>query len=444
MGTRLGRHWLADSTTRHMGLLFAGHGLRLALGVVSSAILARGLGPAGLSLFAVVGAAASIAATVADFGLSTSGIRHMAADLPDDPSGARRTGQVLAWCKMLGALLVAGLLFAGAKPIAALLKIPPDAGPVLVRIAAVGLLATSLGGAVSAILQALRRFWVLVATQTLGIVLTILLLAALWLPRPVSGSLEVAAALAVGIVSTLAVAVTGLVCLPAGWRRAMLARPGRLGGTGRRLLAFSRWLWLSAMLSILIAQLDLLMLNRLLAPSVVGFYALALNLAFKADILNQTLHTVLLPTVAGLRSAAAYRPYLRASLARCLGLALLLAVLAPLARPLVLAVYGPAYAPAIPVLYALLGVVLFDLLTMPFLLLAFPLDMPHLIAAADAVRVVTFVLLGAALIPIWGLYGAVAAKLAAKVAGALLLGGAVVQRLARPRRPAQAPSGDAA
>ena len=60
-------------------IVLSGQLFRLGLGIISSALLARSLGPAGLSLFTVVGAATGIAGTVADLGLRMSAIRHVAA-----------------------------------------------------------------------------------------------------------------------------------------------------------------------------------------------------------------------------------------------------------------------------------------------------------------------------------------------------------------------------
>lgn len=408
-----------------MGVVFAGHALRLGLGLISSAILARGLGPAGLSLFSVIGAVMMIGGTIADFGLSNSGVRHIAGDLAQSKEQAQRTASVYTRLKVLGTLLVVGVILAFAGPIATLIDIPRNTGPFLVRIAALGLLATGLSGSVGTVLRALHRFKSLVATQISNIVLTILLMGFLFL----AGRLDVPSALIVGIITAFAAAGLGFVLLPGDWRHAVVSRVGRLREDGRHLLQLSKWLWISAILSILLSQLDLLLLNRHLAPGTVGIYALALNLAFKADIINQTLHTVLLPTVSRLSTGAAFRRHIRRSFIRSALLAIGIIVLTPLAQPFILTVYGPAYAPSVTVFYALLSIVVFDLVTVPILLLAFPLDIPHLIVASDAAAVLILFLLGTWLIPLWGVYGAVVAKLTAKVGGALILGAAIALHL---------------
>jgi O-antigen/teichoic acid export membrane protein len=406
-------------------LVFAGHLVRLLLGLISSVLLARSLGPAGLSVFSVVSAAMNIGITLADCGLSNSAIRQIAGDLTTSPDQAYRTAGAYARFKLLAGMLLATGAAVLVAPIGALLNLPRESASLLIWAGSLGVLATALSGIVATILHALRRFWALVLTQTLNIGLTVVLMAGLFF----AAHLTVLPALLVGIVTALAAASLGFALLPPDWRAALRAGSRFRSPEGRRLLAFSKWLWLSAILSVVASQLDLLLLNRWATPTIVGFYALALNLAFKVDILNQTVRAVLLPTVSALADKAAYVAYIRRSIARSLFLSLALVALLPLVRPFVLMVYGAAYAGSIAVFYALMIVILFELVTVPLLLLAFPMDMPRLIAAADGLRVVVLVAVGSLLIPGWGMYGAVAAKLAASVAGALVIGTAIAMRL---------------
>jgi hypothetical protein len=64
---------------------------------------------------------------------------------------------------------------------------------------------------------------------------------------------------------------------------------------------------------------------------------------------------------------------------------------------------------------------IFDVLLTPFLLLPLAYRQPKLLAAADALRAITLVLVALGLIPIYGAVGAVAARFAARLAGALLV-----------------------
>jgi O-antigen/teichoic acid export membrane protein len=307
----------------------------------------------------------------------------------------------------------------------------------LLAAAGAGMLATTFSGVIASVLQALRRFRILIVMQTVTIVLTIALTGLLLLRN----QLHVLPALLVGAITTVVAGGIGWWRLTPVWRRAL--RGGAIRGPeSRRLLGFSKWLGLSAILAILAAQLDLLLLNRWTPPAVTGYYALAANLAAKADVVNQTMGLILLPTASALTGRRMFVDYLRRSLGRSLLLALLIVAGMPFASPLILLLYGHAYAPALGVFYALLGIVLFDLVVNPCLLLAYPMGMPRMIAASDGARVMTLLVAGALLIPLSGMYGAVLARLLSKIAGALVLGGTIAARLraAEPARSdAQAP-----
>ena len=433
---------LMDDANRHVVLVLVGNALRLVLGLASSAMLARGLGPEGLSSFSVVSAAMLIAITTSDLGLSNSAVRYLALDLQEQPSRALRTGKIFANLKLLGCISVVILSVMMAGPLATLLGLPAESGRQLVYLAALGVLATSCSGVVSTILRALRRFPHLVATQTLNFSLTVLLLGALY----VNGRLTIASALLVGAVTALAAAIGGWSLLPPVWRRTLRSRAPLAGADdaaadddhaiGRRLWRFGRWLWVSNFLVIALSQLDLLLLNRWASAEATGYYALALNLSLKAAVLNQTLHTVLLPSVSSLNGWDQFVAYARHSLLRSALLAAVLLLALPLARPFIVIVYGASYAPSVSLFYLLIGVAIFEILVDPLLMLAYPLNMARHIAASYVVRVAIMLLAGGLIIPSSGGFGAALAKLAANVLGALFLGSLLLLRLRRIRQTA--------
>jgi O-antigen/teichoic acid export membrane protein len=224
--------------------------------------------------------------------------------------------------------------------------------------------------------------------------------------------------------TSLAAFIVGCTLLPRSWR---LALPDRatLRAEGAALFRVGRWLWLAHSAALLAAQLDLLLVNHWRAAAETGTYALALNLAAKADIVNGGLYTVLLPAAAALVGPGAVRRYLRRGLLRSGAIALALAPTALLIGPFVDLFYGTAYHPAARLYQLLLAVVVFDLFTTPVVLLAYHHGRPQLLAGADLLRVGVLVLVGALLIPaagpLGGVTGAVVARLVAKVAGVLLI-----------------------
>ena len=397
---------LQDSLT-----VLLNHLSQMLLGLVSSAFLARGLGPTGLGIFSVMQALIMITGTVADLGLSGSAVRQIAAEEAD----GGETTAVYTRLKVGSSLFFVLLLVILAQPIGDLLNLPAATARTLVWMAAFTVLAMSLSRLVGTLLRAIRRFRPLVVMQLLNTGLTVALMGGFFL----MGALTILPALWIGAVTALVSAGVGVFLLPHRWRVAMWATVR--SSTGRRqLLAFSRWLWLSAILSILFVQLDVLLLNQRLPVATVGIYALAANLVSKAGVINRTWHTVLLPVASALKGRLAYQQFVRRNLWRSSLVAGGIVLLLPLIRPFVLLLYGPAYAASIPIFYGLMGVVLMEMWAGPVLLLAYPLNMPRLLAASDGLRVSLFVMLSLWLMPQWGVYGLVVAKVIAKVCSVAL------------------------
>ncbi|MBV9595581.1 MAG: oligosaccharide flippase family protein, partial [Chloroflexi bacterium] len=235
------------------------------------------------------------------------------------------------------------------------------------------------------------------------------------------GRLDLLTALIVlGIGTSLVTFALAARMLPAGWRLNVPSR-NAVYDEAKRLLETGRWLWIASLFAMFTANAEVLLLNQWIALSLVGAYALALNLATKADLVNQSLYTVLLPGVANLDVRTRLRGYVRHGLLRSVAICLVLLVLIPLARPLIVLIYGPAYEASVIYFQLLLGVMIFDVLLTPLLLLPLAYRQPKVLAAADGTRAVTLVALAVALIPIYGPFGAIAARFAARVAGAVLV-----------------------
>jgi O-antigen/teichoic acid export membrane protein len=237
-----------------------------------------------------------------------------------------------------------------------------------------------------------------------------------------AGRLNLVSALVVlGIGTSLASMIVGYRLLPGNWS---LWRPPAnrvLRQEGAALFQFSRWLWLASLFSVVMLQIDVIMVNRLTVAAAAGMYALALNLARKADVVNHSLYTALLPAASSLVDREAIVNYLKNSMKRSGLIALGLLVLIPLAGPLIRFFYGPEYTPAIGLFRLLLLMVIFDTFALPIILLVFPLERPKLYAASFALQVLVLVSLAAWLIPQMGPSGAAVAKIMARMAGLVLI-----------------------
>jgi O-antigen/teichoic acid export membrane protein len=404
------RGLLGDPLTRGWAVLTGAGIARLGLGLVASLVIARALGPAAYGTYAVLAATVGIVGALAEGGLTEAAVLRMAAVWPNAEARAR----AFFWLRLGLAAATIGLGCALAGPLAERV-LNVDAG--LLRWALLGIVATALSGATSGILQAAGAFgrmsWLVLANTGLTAVVALAL--------ALAGQLTLLSALVVlGIGTSLVTFGLGYRLLPHGWSlrfpSAALCRAEAL-----RLFRTGRWLWIASLLAMLAVNLDVLVLHAWAALPIVGTYALALNLASKADLVNQSLYTVLLPRVGQVEPGAGLAAYARRGLLRSGLISLGLLALLPLAEPLIVLVYGPEFAPAAGLFRLLLGVVIFDVLTTPLLLLPLAYRQPRQMAAAEALRATTLALVAFGLVPAYGALGAVAARLAARVAGAALV-----------------------
>jgi O-antigen/teichoic acid export membrane protein len=411
---------MADPITRGWAVVTTAGVGRLALGFVASLVIARALGPADFGVYAVLAASVALVGGLAEGGLTEAAVLRMSAVWPSEPDAARARARTFFWLRLgLAAVVVGvGLLVAGPAS-SRLLGLADDGG--LLRWALLGIVATGASGAVSAMLQATTAWRRMSSLTLVNTGLTALLAVGL----AFAGRLDLVAALVVlGIGTSVASFVIGRGMLPRGWSL-RLPSVRELGEEGGHLLRTGRWLWLASIFAMLTANAEVLLLNRQADLALVGAYALALNLANKADLVNSSLYTVLLPGVATLRERNAVGDYVRRGFLRggLIGVGLL--ILIPVAEPSITLIYGADFARAAVFFRLLIGVMIFDVLLTPLLLLPLAYRQPRLLAAADALRAVTLVLVALGLIPVYGAIGAIVARFASRVAGAVLVLGAL-------------------
>jgi PST family polysaccharide transporter len=402
-----------DPVTRGWLVVVSGNVARLLLSLVASVLIARALGPADYGVLAVLSGAMAIAGIVADLGLTATAVKGIAGAWPGDAALAHWRGRATFWLRTAAALAIFAL--------AGLLAVPLTAGllglgevqdaPILFVLAMAGMVAVAMSGAVNAVLQATSHFGRLSAVSLANAAVTAVLAGLL----AAAGRLNLVTALLVLGLATTAVSIgMGLRLLPGRWS---LWRPPswpELRDEGQTMLRFGRWLWIASLLAVTTGQLDLILLSHWREAGVVGLYALALSLAMKADVVNQSLYTALLPSASTLAGETSLRPYLRRALLRGLAISAGLLLLAPLAGPFIALFYGEAYQGAAPLVPILLLTVIFDALTLPVALLAYPLERPQALAAAELLRATALLALVALFIPRWGPAGAALARLGAK------------------------------
>jgi O-antigen/teichoic acid export membrane protein len=171
------------------------------------------------------------------------------------------------------------------------------------------------------------------------------------------------------------------------------------------------------MLAVAAMQVDVLLGSRWLDQETIGRYALALTLASKADVLNQSLFAALLPSAAALTTRADLLSFVRRTFARnALSLLAFLPLLA-FAGPLIVFFYGQSFASSAGLFRALLLVTVLDLFVAPVMMIAYAAQRPRGLAADDGARAGFLVAGDLALVPVFGVGGAVAARALSRVAG---------------------------
>lgn len=418
---RLGKHASGQMVT-----VLAGHAARMTLGLASSVILARALGPIGLGTFAVAGAGITIMATLADLGLNNTAVNFIGSRLHSRPAEAAELGRMFAMLKGAAVLFLCAVLVSLESFWIGLLDLPADQGQVLIWIAAGTLLVRAFSGVISAYLQVHQHFNVLVLTQSLNAVLTLIIFGGLF----GLGRLDATTALVTGAATAAVGSILGLMRLPTSWLSALrTARPG-FRPHGPALISFGKWIGLATGLIILYFQLDLLLVNRLAPAASTGHYALAFNLSMKANVLVQTAHLVLLPLASRLTDRQGLQDYLRRSWRQMGAMsALLLLALVPAAFFIEL-IYGIEFAASVTPFRLLSLIVVLDLLTMPIDLLAYPLNVPWATASTNAVRLLSLIGFALVFIPALGLVGAAVAKIFAKGVSAVFMA-VVIRRKAK-------------
>jgi O-antigen/teichoic acid export membrane protein len=410
-----------DPITRGWAVVTSAGVVRLGLGFVASLVIARALGPADFGVYAVLGATVGIVGSLAEGGLTEAAVLRISAVWPGSASVAMHRARAFWWLRLLlaGSVVAVGCLVA--REISTYF-LQVDEG--LLRWALLGIVATAASGGVSAMLQATGAFGRMSSLTLFNTGLT----AVLALLLVIIGRLDLLAALVVlGIGTSLATFVLGRRLLPPGWRLSPPAAD-EVRHEARLLFRTGRWLWLASLFAMLTANAEVLLLNRWAALPLVGAYALALNLATKADVVNTSLYTVLLPGVATLDDGGKVAAYVRRGIVRSGLIAIGLLVLIPISEPLIVFIYGAAFEQAAFFFRLLVGVAIFDVLLTPFLLLPLAYRQARLLAAADALRAVTLVVVALGLIPSYGAAGAIVARFLARVAGAALVLGALYVR----------------
>ncbi len=401
----------AGGLVRGASITFAARVAALLLGIASSVIVARALGPAGRGQYTLIILIPTFLQISGGLGLDQAIVYLVARNRNEARSIAFTLASVSAG---LGLLLIAAY--------AALSRLPPYMGylraaevdPPLVWILVILLPVTLVAVCFISAILGLERYRFYNLASLIGPVSTLVLLLALvvGLRLGVTG-----AVLASAGSSLLAIVGTASLLMLTSSGRTRLA-PGIVGEA----LRYGIRVHAANVAWFLHNRSDMFLVGYLAGPAALGYYATAVGLAEKLNLPPSAVGTVLFPKIAAATGEAARRVTpvacrytLSLTLLLCAGLALL-------AWPLIYVLFGTPFLPAVPLLWLLLpGVVSLSVGR----LLSADLNgrgLPGSVARVNVAMALVNIALNLWWIPIWGAAGSAAATSISYSAAVILLG----------------------
>jgi O-antigen/teichoic acid export membrane protein len=389
--------------SRDVGATFGARILLVALGVVSSVLTARLLGPGGRGILATLGALAGIGIQLGNLGLHASNTFQVARN-------PTLLGPLWANSRRTAAAIGAGLALACAAVVAFAPGLLGEIGLALVLLALAGIpfqLASLFGlnlvigtGRIS--LYNALEVWV--RTAGVGALFGVLVVLGRGITWVLAVNLILAAlsALIVGRVVDRLVRERG-----AGTARGDLALFRTSVGYGARA-------YTAALLAYLIVRSDMLLVNAMRGAADAGIYSIAVQISDLIYLLPMSIGMVLFPRLA--RHGKGDPVFaLKVTRHTAFLLFLLCAAAAVLARPAVELLYGPAFVPAVRALWWLLpGIWAYGVANQIATQLA-STGMPLAAVWIWAPPLAINLLLNLSWIPRWGIEGAAASSTLAYV-----------------------------
>ncbi|ACH38630.1 undecaprenyl-diphospho-oligosaccharide flippase [Citrifermentans bemidjiense Bem] len=157
--------------------------VQIATGILKNKVVALLLGPSGVGAFALLQSVQATASTVAGLGLNSSGVRQISdAEAKGGEGGVALCYLVLRRLAMAAAIIGALLMLLLRTPISKLAGYGGPSGATTIAILGIGVWATTVSGAQTALLNGLRRIGDLARVNGMGAIIGMLVtLAALWL-----------------------------------------------------------------------------------------------------------------------------------------------------------------------------------------------------------------------------------------------------------------------
>jgi O-antigen/teichoic acid export membrane protein len=371
--------------------------IKLGLGVITSAIVFRVLGPADAGRLTITLTIVGLLSIIGEFGLRDAAVNYISQYAGPRPADAASVARTFFLSKILlsGLASLTGII--GAGFIAA--RFYPNVHIVdLIQLGAVSLFADALLAFSIVMLEAQQRFGALSLIGVLQSILRAILITLLLIGRGVN----VYSLLILESIVPLAMFVYSLRWIP----RDDFVPRRPFFPQWSTLFHFTKWIALAAIASTIFLRLDVLMLSVFRQPAEVGFYAVALALVGKLDVFKSAVLTTAFPEACRHTDPIELRAYVFQSLRLTGSVTILFLPLFVMRGLIIQLIYGADYLAAVPVFTPLLLAYLIGFNVEPTAYVLYPLNQPRWIAASDLIQLFFTVGINLILIPTWGILGA--------------------------------------
>jgi O-antigen/teichoic acid export membrane protein len=413
----------AQTQLRNVAYLLLGNLIKVGLGIITSALVFRALGPADAGRLTIALSIVGLLSIISEFGLRDAVVNYISQYRGAQPQAAAAVARTFFLLKMLlsGLASITGII--GAAFIAARFY-PAIHIADFIQLGAVSLFADGLLAFSTVVLEAHQRFGIVSLIGALQSALRAALITLLF----VGHSVNLYSLLILESIVPLVVFVYSLRRVPHDY--IALHRP--LFQHLTTLFHFTKWIALAALASAIFLRLDVLMLSYFRPTAEVGFYAVALALVSKLDVFKSAVLTTAFPEACRHTDPIELRAYVFQSL-RLTGTATLLFLpLFVIGGWLIQWIYGVEYLAAAPALYPLLLAYLIGLNVEPTAYVLYPLNRPRWIAASDLIQLVFTLGINLILIPAFGISGAALGVLLTRILACVITFGLIRQFLWKP------------